>query len=211
MPIYCDEGDRPIIKYRFQGDTKDRTFKSKYASIEVITKETPIGSSSDYREEGYAIDPFPNNSSRNWIIVRDHKFFTIPGNLWQGFNGSPHQVAIIGCGQTTFTKVANCSAHIAMSYCDCLVTSIADSYILINTDIKCDTAKNKRCSIEIKHKGLIIFQDQGNCPVTYSVQCGKCPDGQHECESKIYPYYCCNSCADTASKIKKLASKVGKI
>ncbi|MBH8563764.1 hypothetical protein I8748_16460 [Nostoc sp. CENA67] len=210
MTTYCNQGDSPIIKYKFQGDTKDRTFRSKYAPIEVITRETPINSSDDYREDGYAIDPFPGNSSRNWATVRDHKYFFIPGDRWQGFNGSPHQVAIVGCNGTGFAKVADCGAHPAYAYCDCLVTSVAGGVPLVNTSIICPSSKNKRCSIEIKYNGIILFQDQGNSPVNYSVQCGKCPDSQHECESKVYPYYCCNSCAETANKINNLASKVGK-
>ncbi|BAZ54180.1 hypothetical protein NIES4103_68650 (plasmid) [Nostoc sp. NIES-4103] len=206
----CEEGDKPIVKYRFLGDTKDRIYRSKLSPIEVNIKETPINSSSDYKDDGYGLNIFPNTNPNNFSPVRDHKFFFIPGDLWQGFNGSPYQVAIMGCTSTSFAKVANCNAHPAMAYCNCLVTSAAASYVTTNPNIKCSSSRNKRCSIEISYKGIILFQDQGNCPVTYSVQCGKCPDGQHECESKVYPYYCCNSCADTASKIRNLASKVGK-
>jgi hypothetical protein len=183
MPTYCKEGDEPIIKYRFQGDTKDRIHKSRIAPIDVTTKNTPIEGTENYSNDGFQITFYsPNNRSDITIIVRDYRIVD------KGYTS----LNFIYCGETKFR---------------------GDIYgepssIRINTSIKCPPPNSDRCSIEIAHKGIILFRDQGKCPVTFSVQCSKCPDGQHECKSNIYPYYCCTSCADTARKINNIANKM---
>lgn len=60
-------------------------------------------------------------------------------------------------------------------------------------------------------KGIILNRLFNEQP-TFDVVCGdgRCPAGHQECPHKEYPGYCCIPCASTASKIKKLASKVGK-
>lgn len=213
MTTHCNQGDKPIIKYRFQGDTKDRIFRSRYAPIEVQAKETPVEGSDKYSNEGYKLK-FVNPSNPNFVgeyIVLDYQIFEVSNSF---FGGDPntvrYQAAFIFCGEKGHTKNGlPCTGY--LPYVNCLRDyNVSTRSPIIDTTVRCPNSSSKRCSIIIEHKGIIVFQDQGNCPATYSVQCGKCSDGQHECESKIYPYYCCNSCADTANKIRNLASQVGK-
>ncbi|BAZ50131.1 hypothetical protein NIES4103_27450 [Nostoc sp. NIES-4103] len=197
MPTHCNTGDKPVIKYRFQGDTKDRVFKTKFAPVTVDIKEQPINSGS-YASEGMKINYIitDGDKPRSEIVLAYRvDYYNFFGGYWG--------LLTIPCGATKQNFPAN-PTDTGRG------VAIYPNSIVVDTSVKCPVAANKRCSIEIKHKGIIIFQDQGNCPVTYSFQCGNCPDSQHECESKIYPYYCCNSCADTANKIRNLASKIGK-
>jgi hypothetical protein len=197
MPTHCNTGDKPIIKYRFQGDTKDRIFKTKFAPITIDIKEQPINSGS-YASEGMKINYIitDGDKPRSAIVLAYRvDYYNFFGGYWG--------LLTINCGEAKQSFPANPTA-ISQG------TAIYPNSIVVDTSVKCPVAANKRCSIEINYNGLVIFQDQGNCPVTYSIQCGNCPNDQHECESKIYPYYCCNSCADTANKINNLASKVGK-
>jgi hypothetical protein len=209
MATQCKVGDKPIIKYRFQGDTKDRIFKSKFAPIEVATKELPLESDGNYNGQGFGIGfvPLNGNGTFFWFEVLDFKIFQIPQGVDPTWGTTP-RIALRSCGQASFSKLSDCSSSRSGAYVQCLNTSLFNGQYNIDPNRKCPTPKSGRCSIEIKYNGLILHQDQGNCPVSYSVQCGKCPDGQHECESKIYPYYCCNSCAYTAKKINNIANKI---
>ena len=211
MTTHCNVGDEPIIKYRFQGDIKDRTFKSRYAPVEVITKDVPLESEGNYNGQGFGIGfvPLNGNGTFFWFNILDFKIFQTPRSLPDPYGWVP-RIALRYCGQSAFTKVPNCNSDPLYPYFNCLDTLLFSGSYQLDANRKCPTPKSGRCSIQVLYKGLIIHQDQGNCPVTYNVQCGRCPDGQHECESKIYPYYCCNDCADTAKKIKAIASKVGK-
>jgi hypothetical protein len=205
MPTHCSLGDKPIIKYRFKDDTKDRIFKSKYAPIEVITKPLPLEASDGYRAEGFQLTTkeFAASTPVSNLYV-DFKLWYFPASV-----NHPTGKGITGlnCGKKWSEIPRNLEIN---PYTGGYTSNYLYEIISIDYSKKCPTPNSERCSIEIKYNGLIIFQDQGKCPVDYSIQCGKCPDGQHECESKVYPYYCCSSCADTAQKIKELASKVGR-
>ena len=189
MTTHCKVGDKPIVKYKFGDDTKYRIFKSQYAPIDVVTKTTPVEGTGNYNNEGYEVTFYsPNNFKFVSFIVKDWR--TVDTGRYIEFQR-------IACGKNVFgTGVTEIDPNRAITF---------------DYTKKCTPpVDSQRCSIEISHKGIILFQDQGKCPLDYSVQCGKCPDGQHECESNIYPYYCCNSCGETAAKIRSLASKVGR-
>lgn len=64
------------------------------------------------------------------------------------------------------------------------------------------------CEMLIKHNDTTIFKDQGECPCTFSVQCGDCPEGQVRCNSPGYPGYCCIPCAELAQRIDTLSRRI---
>ena len=208
MTTHCNQGDKPIIKYRFQGDTKDRIFKSKYAPIDVEIKEAPANATENNNREGFALKYTVTGSVE--YVVTDYILFKTPSGVF-GVNAPEftYRLAWLGCGQKQYKKsTSECTGY--LRYTNCLEAIVWTDNFVVDPTVKCPSPLPRRCSIIVKHKGIILLEDQGNCPVSHSVQCGKCPDGQHECESNIYPYYCCNSCGETAAKIRSLASKVGR-
>ena len=62
--------------------------------------------------------------------------------------------------------------------------------------------------IEVKYDGVTVFQDTGNAPCTFTVQCEDCPPGTVKCNSSSYPGYCCIPCQSTAQRINNLASRL---
>jgi hypothetical protein len=80
----------------------------------------------------------------------------------------------------------------------------------IDLNRKCPTNSNslERCSIQITYNGLTIFQDQGNCPLTFNVSCGNCPPGTEEHQINVYPGYCCFDCNSIANDIRGLTNIV---
>jgi hypothetical protein len=81
MP-YCNVGDKPTIKYKFNGQS-EKTYKTEFAPIEVITKSFPIEASNTYKPEGYGIGfvPLNGNGTYFWFNVVDHKIFSIPAGV----------------------------------------------------------------------------------------------------------------------------------
>lgn len=210
MTEYCKKGDKPVIKYQFNGGA-ERIFKSKYAPIDVISKETPIIASENYNTKGYGISyiGLNGNGTRSDWVVTDHIIFNLPqgvDTIW----GTTPRIAIKRCDDKSFRKVQDCNSYVAYRYTNCLDTSLINMQDLrIDLTKKCPQETKKRCSIVVLYKGLTIWSDQGDCPISFSVQCGNCPDGQHECESNVYPFYCCSDCAGTAAKINNLVNKYG--
>lgn len=179
---YCETGDKPVIFYKF-GNGNEKRYQFDFAPIDIITRNQPIGTTSNFNGDGYQISFFsPNNGINLSFIVKDYYL-----NYASTYNGHP-ALMFLGCESTGFTAGPNVD-----------VSSITKNYT-----IKCltpDVGANEYL-IEISYNNLQIFQDKGDAPVTFDVQCGKCPQGF--CEYKIpkYPGYCCLDCAYTAASIR---------
>jgi hypothetical protein len=192
---YCNQGDNPIIKYKF-GNGGYRFFKSTISPIEVKTKSVPIPSTDSYNNEGFTITANIYNYSSPTITIpiRDYKVTEIlPHQPFYG--GSNRYVYFQLCEDDKIDEVT--SAALDMST------------FQINNQIKCTDSKNKRCSIQVfSEESILIFQDQGDCPVSVEVQCGNCPPHNIECKANHYPGYCCIPCESTAQKIHNLANRI---
>jgi len=189
---YCKAGDKPTIDYQFNNGSK-RVYKSDFAPIDVTVKEAPKYIDADkYDNEGFQINYVitDRNQPRSTIVIAyDVKLFPEFGGYWGLIRvpcgGNP---AIL----STFTGGV----------------AIYPDSITVDKSVKCPVASNKKCTIEVKHKGIIIYSDQGNCPCNFTIKCGNCNDNEQECKSNKYPGYCCIPCQGTASKINNLAAKV---
>lgn len=183
--MYCNKDDRPIIKYKF-GTGGQRYFKSNVSPINIITKSSPIPNTDSYNNEGYQISFYsPNNFRTLEYILLDYKLKTLPDGLGYGIND--REILMIQCGESAFPETG--------PVCDI-------NTIVKNQNIKCPTATENRCSIQIFNiENGLIFQDQGDCPVDFEVQCGNCPDGYIECQTSTYPGYCCISCDEVKNEI----------
>lgn len=191
----CEIGDKPIVKYKF-GTGELRNFKTEISPIDVRTKEVPIPATGDYKEDGLAFRLTVYNYSSPTIdfVVRDYKVVEIrPEQPFYG--GSNRYIYIQDCNSDEIDE--NTAYAVDMSTFQPL------------DGIKCENAKNKRCSIQVFDLGgSVIFQDQGDCPCSYEVQCGNCPSGNIECKKAAYPGYCCIPCQELANKIHNLANKI---
>lgn len=186
--MVCQSGDSPTVEYKF-GNGSLRRYKTELAPIEVQSKLAPVEGSNNFSNDGFEFSFVPGGSGgvRSTGIIRDYRLFESIAarvNFGENFSG----IEFIGCGQTRFGNTTSCD-----------VTSF-----IINTSKKCPSPQIQRCSIEIKHKGIIIFQDQGDCPCIFQIQCGKCPEGSIECSKPTYPGYCCLSCSEIKSEIKSM-------
>lgn len=199
--MYCNIGDKPTVKYKFGSGAK-RIYKSPYAPIEVITKNTPFDATSNYNQQGFRIGISSINAGNFGAIITDYKFVTVQGTLcfiWKA------------CGEYSWGTGSNCPAGSIELAAGCpahLVTAYNSSFYEFNTNVKCPTPNIDKSSIEIRCNGITIFQDQGNGIVSYDVQCGRCPDGQCECKTSEYPGYCCCDCGSLASGIVAIKSTV---
>ena len=206
---YCNIGDEPTVRYKFNGQT-EKVFESQYAPIDVITKTVPIEGSNNYKPDGYGIGyvPLNGNGTYYWFNVVDHKIFNIPAGvnpIW----GTTPRIAMMSCGQTTFSKLLNCGTSATDYYVECLSTLLFNGSLDIDPNRKCPTpASRQRCSIQIIYNGLTIFQDQGNCPVTFTVSCGNCPPGTEEHKTNTYPGYCCFDCNSILSEVKGITNTI---
>jgi hypothetical protein len=191
---YCNEGDKPTIKYKFSGQN-EKTFKSEFAPIDVITKTIPIEGTDNYSNSGFLIR-FRSGSCNGLtcqLIVHDYYI------QYQAPEGSP-RIYYIPCGETKFSSSAWFSINRGEIEPGKLVQ--------VDTSVRCSTSNNQRCSIQILHNNMLLFSDQGNCPVTFTVSCGNCPPGTEEHKTNTYPGYCCLDCQSIASEIRGIANTV---
>lgn len=210
---YCQAGDKPTIKYQFSGQAA-RTYKSNFAPIEVITKPLPIESSENYNPEGFGVGfiPLNGNGTFYWYSVTDYKIFQIPAGVDQVWGTTP-RIALKYCG-SSFIKVPNCNSSPAFQYTQCLDTSFLNLNTLqFDPNRKCPANQQggTRCSIQVLYNGQVIFQDQGNCPVTFDVTCGNCADDEIKCEKPEYPGYCCVKCSEIVTEIQSIKSTLRSI
>lgn len=186
--MYCQTGEKPIIEYSF-GQGSVRKFKSDFAPIDVSSKPAPVESSDNFNSQGYQLNFYSTNNFRDLsIIVKDYKI---------AISDNPDNSVIryMNCGETKFQPGVN----------------FRPSTLIVNPNIKCPSPSKNRCSIEVKHKGIIIFQDQGDCPCNFKVQCGDCPEGYIKCQKPLYPGYCCISCSEIRGGIASITTTLRNI
>ncbi|MBW4642924.1 MAG: hypothetical protein KME23_08000 [Goleter apudmare HA4340-LM2] len=186
--MVCNSGDKPEITYQF-GSKPERKYKSEFSPIEVVTKSVPVPGSGNYSNVGYTITFASSQCSGPCVFdVHDYKIVSYEG-----------QPAVLPwfCGENNFRPSIQVT-----------VLNTPNQTITRNNNSPCLVGKLERCSIQILHNGSVIFQDQGDCPVSYSVKCGNCPEGTEEIKTNIYPGYCCLDCAAVANEIKAITSIV---
>jgi hypothetical protein len=209
MTEYCKTGDKPKIKYKF-ANGKERIYQSDFSPVEVIQKEIPAEAEEEYKNVGYRIEVKAVNGYIDIVVVA-HKEIFLPGGVIPEFPFGGRFLFLMTCGETSYKKESPCNRPFSQAI-DCLYGGFnlnPGSYI-IDPTIHCPIPNKQRCSILVKHKGIIIFQDQGDCPLSISVQCGNCPEDMHECTHQAYPGYCCVPCKETGDKLKNIANKVGR-
>lgn len=205
---YCQAGQKPIIKYKF-GQSAERIFNSRYSPIDVSVKSVPLGGTDNSNPDGYGLGFIPGNGNGSyyWFTVTDHQIFEIPRSVPDPYGWTP-RIALKECGQADFTRISSASCAGLNLYTNCLQTRFLSSELTIDTNRKCPTSDKQRCSLEVSYKGLIIFQAQGDCPCTFSVQCGDCAEDEIKCEKPGYPGYCCIKCSEIVGEIKSITSAV---
>ncbi|NJM23521.1 MAG: hypothetical protein HC787_11005 [Nostocaceae cyanobacterium CSU_2_110] len=185
--IYCLESDKPIIIYKF-GENPERRFKSSFAPISIETKLSKIAAGDNYNSQGFQVRFYsPNNFLYTDYIVTEYKIV----DIGEAYNYD--EILLKQCGETTLSANG---------------PGIDVSTLVINPNIKCPVPEIDRCSFIVRHEDQIIFQDQGDCPLSLEVQCGNCPPHNIECKANHYPGYCCIPCESTAQKIHNLANKI---
>ncbi|MBE9054166.1 hypothetical protein IQ243_28000 [Nostocales cyanobacterium LEGE 11386] len=197
---YCKDGDKPIVKYRFNGG-KERIFKSEFAPIDIESKSVPVEGSSDYKSQGYAINITAVNGSPQDYRIVDHFTRTL-GVQIGSFSPDSVFLFVMQCGETSYLKRNPCDGELNKELgCLARAYNLNPGGFTLNYNVGCPNPNNTRCSLVVKHKGIIIFTDQGDCPCTFKVQCGKCEDDEIECKKPIYPGYCCVKCSEMKSGI----------
>lgn len=190
--VYCQEGDKPTIKYKFSGQNEKIHF-SEYAPIDVVTKEIPVEGTQNYVNDGFGI-AFRSGSCSGLtcnFVVQDYYIEYPPGDFAKVF--------IMPCGQTTFSNSATSINRGEI---------VPGQLLIVNPNQKCPAPGKKRCSIQVLYNNILVFSDQGDCPVSFSVQCGNCPPGTEEHKSPAFPGYCCLECENIASQIRQIAATV---
>ncbi|MBE9191400.1 hypothetical protein IQ230_13800 [Gloeocapsopsis crepidinum LEGE 06123] len=187
--MYCSGHNKAIVTYKL-GSTAKQVYETDKTPIEVTAYQKRVAATNSFKNEGFGINFYsPNN--RNWVtwIVHDYAFYPIENYAYPAI--SPWFCDRFDFNRNSSTKELS-------------GPSIALDTLTILPDLKCPNPLTSRCYIEIKHKGLIIFQDQGDCPATFTVQCGDCPEDTIRCKCKEYPGYCCLPCKDVAGKINNI-------
>jgi hypothetical protein len=202
----CQIGDKPTIKYKFAGQSEKR-YKSQLAPIELIQKSVPIPASNNYNRQGYGLRVWPVNIGQYVTgAVLDHEVFHSP--YYPFFD----TVSSITCGVKDYTILSpqdceNARLEYAKCRADCYDIDPSKTVTIDNT-VSCPVPMEEKCSLQVLYNNLVIFQDQGNCPLEAEIICGNCADGEIECKTTKYPGYCCIPCASTAATINNLASKI---
>lgn len=202
----CQVGDKPTVKYKFAGQSEKR-YKSQFAPIEIIQKTVPIPASGNYNPQGFGLRVWPVNIGEYVTgIVLDYEIFHNPN--YPFFD----TVSSIPCGEKDYHVLspADCKYY-GREYVKCRL----DCYdidptkeVSIDRTVHCPVFMEEKCSIQVLYNNLVIFQDQGNCPLEVEIICGDCEQGYIRCETHKYPGYCCLPCKSTAAKINNLANRI---
>jgi hypothetical protein len=197
--MYCQSGDKPTLTYRFQGQG-EKKYRSEFSPIDVITKDIPVDGTSNYRDEGFGTSFRADNCSSFECrgVLKDFE-------IYQPIPNQPAILYFIPCGASTWARRADGSRDFYIlnrGFWD------ASGWVGIDRNQKCPSVNSKRCSIQVQFNGLTIFQDQGNCPVSFNVKCSNCPPGQHEVKTNTYPGFCCLDCAAIKTEIAIIKNAV---
>ena len=181
--MYCKTNQKARVTYNFK-NIPERTYE---------TDKSPISVSGYYS---------PNNRQWNEGPVHDFRIFPTPDYSYgPNYEGISHWE----CGSFDFWRNPNSHDPDKLTGPGIDITTL-----IINPNVKCPKplTVTERCYIEVKSGGIIIFQDQGECPVNFRVTCGDCPEGTIRCEQPGYPGYCCLPCQPIAQKINNLAARL---
>lgn len=209
---HCTEGQKPKVIYKFANGV-EREFNSKYAPIEVITSNKPLRGSDNFGGTAYTIefwqdDPFTGYFSRleniiDWEVYQIYKqVFERVGYKWYRY------ISFWVCGENDWRRSGNNNTKTDQRPWGNKATIIfqPETLQIIPTG-GCPSAINK-CSIKVLYKGLVIHQDQGDCPVTYRVKCGNCEENEIECKSNHYPGFCCIPCSEVVNRLNTMSNKL---
>ncbi len=199
---YCKLGEKATVNYSFKG--VEKTFTTKGA-IEVQTYTKRINAGVGFSTLGFAVSFYsPNNRNNPEFIVYDYFLFPVPNG--EQFYPGQNYVGFCPwfCGEFDFRKNPDGSPN---------GPGANSATVTINPSKKCPMPLTaNRCSIEVKHNGIIIFQDQGECPVNFEVVCGEnCPPDTVKCRKSGYPGYCCLPCQPTKQSIISIRNIVKNI
>jgi hypothetical protein len=187
MTLYCNESDKPKVKYKSQSKG-ERIYESRVSPIEVILepiKRNEYGS--DYNAEGYTIK-YANGQEGTVINHR--------------LDASGQNIQFWSCGNSDWDNRQPDGTYPVFYPLGSPIASI-------DTTKKCPPPiPPQDYAIKIIYEGNVIFRDRSDTQITYEVICGNCPPNHIECKTNKYPGYCCIPCQPTASKINNLAAKV---
>lgn len=193
---YCSAGDKAVIKYKL--GNKERTFEIEKTPIEINVYQKPVVATENFSPEGFTLRFYsPNN--RNWIEGQFKDFLIYPSSN-NSYGTNYAGIALRNC----------VSDDISKSEGKPIGPGVDITTITIDFTQKCPIqyqGKN-RCYIEVKYNDLIIFVDQGDCPASFEVQCGDCPEGTIRCDSPKYPGYCCIPCAELAQRVNAMIRRL---
>lgn len=220
---YCNIGDTPKVTYSFGGQSTPSVYISSESPIEVIAND--LGSLANGGQGVCIIYNY------YWEVDfhrrSDDAFLGRSGYTSSG--GPSDKYAVRGPVTGIRTRLEPRSAHVEIA-CRGKANELCTSSTVwrevfaavTNNSFKnaellgfYSTAPNSnlgpappQTEIIVTANGLTIFNDQGNTPCTFTVQCGDCPPGTTKCNSPGYPGYCCIPCNSMAQRINNLANKL---
>ncbi|MEQ9355117.1 hypothetical protein [Coleofasciculus chthonoplastes] len=201
---YCNNSVKALVTYTFKGESNSKKrFETKKTPIEVEAGSKPIPAGENYNAEGFEIYFYsPNN--RRWIrsIVQDYLIYPIssPGRYSQ-YNYAG--IAMWGCGQSDFQRVSDGTV---------VGPGIDVDSLQIDTSVKCPVPPvpmESICHLKVLHQGIVIHQDQGECPVNWTIDCDPCPPNTIRCVEggKVR----CVPCSELLNPLKQITSKLKQI
>lgn len=184
---HCNTGEKAIVNYAFDQANKGR-FETTNTPI-IIEINTGIAGTTATTKCWKFIGKGELNDN-------DYEFFF--------------------CGKTASSDGTNCivdgvnKQRLRPGTC-ALVGSVGTPIQRDPAKVAIDTSRgecNCACEIRIKHESLTLHSQTGDCPITYTVDCGNCPDGYLKLKTDSYPGYCCLPCKQTAQQIQNIANKI---
>jgi hypothetical protein len=187
----CKVGQKPKILYQFK-DGVQRVFQSDLSPIEVIAKAAPVKATANYNRRGYTIQFYSTNNYQTLrLAVVDHYIVEYPGETdpkWK------YGIYWLGCNYPIYEGV-----------------NVNPNTLIIDNSKGCPSPQKEKSSIIVSAGGRTIFQDQGDAPLSYKIQCGNCPDGQSEMKINKHPGYCCIDCQSVAQEIAALRYAIKRV
>lgn len=191
---YCKKDEEAFVIYKL--GNKEERFKSYKTPIKINTYEKHLESTKNFNRNGYGLT-FYSTNNRAWfydLIVVDYIIIDYGEGESKEFRYALYW--------TECQDVAN-------NYINKRSLNFDPATFSINQSKKCfQPVEGGRCYIEVLHQDSIVFTDQGDCPCTFTVQCGDCPEGTIRCDSSGYPGYCCIPCAELAQRVNAMTRRL---
>lgn len=194
---YCKLGEKARVTYNFKNQPSV-TYETDTSPIEVTTASASKNNTSNYNPEGYQITFNSPQGAYGTITatVIDYKIAYVDMGAYHPYTG--YYINIIRCGSTTFPPDTQGLPGTKMTNLD----------MNIDTTVKCPVSaepSSQVCNIKISNNGTVLFQADGDCPVSFTVACGdECPEGYCKIDCETYPGYCCLN----EAKIKSLSNQL---